>query len=104
MSWLGKLAATFWPRRLDSELDYELRFHIEQRIDELISKGRSPEEARREAARLFGNVTALKESTHDRDVLVWLETMLRDLRFAARTLRRNRGFAAAAILSLALGI
>ena len=104
MSWIGKLIATFRPKRLDEELDWELQFHLEQRADELIAQGMKPEEAHRQAARLFGNRTAIQESARDRDVLVWLETTLHDLRFAARTLRRNPGFAAAAVLSLALGI
>lgn len=104
MSWFGRLATTLHPGRLDSELDRELQFHIERRTDELIARGKTPEEARREAAQLFGNRTSFKESARDRDVLVWLETTLQDVRFASRTLRRNPGFAAAAILSLAFGI
>src|ERR1035441_7140055 len=104
MSWIRKLLRTVDPKPLDTALDHELQFHMEQRTEGVSAQGMSPEEARREAALLFGNRTALHESTRDRDVLVWLETTLQDLRYAFRGLRRRPGFTNAAGLSLTLGI
>jgi len=104
MNWLGKLWTTLRPRRLDADLDDELRFHLEQRVDENIADGMSAEEARHGAKLRFGNPTLLKESARENDVLVWLETAMQDMRYATRGLFRSPGFAATAILSLGLGI
>ncbi len=89
MSWLHRLVSTLRPRRLDSALDGELHFHIEQRTLDLIAQGGRPDEARSEAARLFGNRTLLREPTRDRDTLPWIETAVQDLRFGLRTLRHS---------------
>lgn len=104
MSLIRRIRDTFRPHRLDSQLDDEFQFHLEQRIEDLTAQGAAPEEARREAARMFGNRAHLRESTRDRDMLVWLQSILQDLRFAARNLRRSPAFTAVAILSLAFGI
>src|ERR1700722_3982761 len=104
MKWLGRLRTMFRPNRLGADLDDELRFHLEERVDENIAAGMSAEEARRDAHLRFGNPTLLKESARENDILVWLETAMQDLSYAARGLSRRPGCAATAILSLGLGI
>lgn len=104
MSLLRRLRDTFRRDRLDADLDDEFRFHLERRVDDLQAQGYSAEEARREARRRFGNRAHLQESARDRDVLVWLQSLLQDLRFAARGLLRSPTFTGVAVLSLAFGI
>src|SRR5579862_7946403 len=104
MSWLRKLRSTLRPAPLEEELDDELRFHIERRAEDLMAGGMSPQEAHREARLMFGNLAVVRESTRDRNLLAWLESTVQDVRYAVRSMRRNRAFTAAAVLSLALGI
>ena len=99
-----RLAALFRRRRLEDDLDDELRSHLEMAVELNLSKGMSPEEARREALRGFGGVEQTKELYRDQRGLPMLETMFQDLRFGLRLLRRSPGFSSLAILCLTLGI
>src|SRR5262249_33413359 len=91
-------------RRIETDLDEELRSHLEMRAEINRASGMSEDEARYDARRRFGNVSLVKEDAREADILRWIETFLQNLRFAARLLRRNPGFTSVAILTLAVGI
>jgi predicted permease len=101
---IHRLAALFRGRRLEDDLDAELRSHLEMAFELNLRKGMSAEEARREALRSFGGVEQTKENYRDQRGLPMIETTLQDLRFGLRMLRRSPGFSLLAILCLTLGI
>lgn len=90
--------------RLQREIDAELQGHIALRTEENIAAGLPPEAARREARLRFGNPTVTGERVAAADAALGLGAFGRNLRYGMRQLRRSPGFAAAAILVLALGI
>ncbi len=98
-----KLKLLFGREKFSGELDEEMAFHREQMAKELEDKGMRPEEARMAAMRQFGNTTRVRERSHE-VVGFRAETVVQDLRYAIRQLKKNPGFAITAILMLMLGI
>ena len=98
--------------RLRDEVDAELRFHIEGRIEELMGRGLTRAEAEREARERFGDVDAYREETraideridHEERRMELLDTIRRETRQGVRALARSRSFTIIAIVTLALGI
>jgi predicted permease len=99
-----RLRALFERDAMDAELDEELRFHIERETEKYMRGGMSRLAAERAARLAFGSLDAATESSRDGRGWSTVETLAQDVRFAARTLRRNRGFTLAAIVVLSLGI
>lgn len=99
-----RLLALMSTRRLDTQLEDEMRAHLEMAERDAIAAGLSPEDARREARRRFGSTERIKEEHRDRRSARWIETLLKDFRYGLLLLKRDPGFAFVAISVMAIGI
>jgi predicted permease len=103
--WWSKMARALGRRRnLASELQQEIEAHLQFLIDENLERGMPPEETRTAARRHFGNATSVRERSYQSWQFPTLESILQDLRFAARGIWRARVFSLIVILTLAVGI
>src|SRR5262245_2554389 len=101
MNWWQRLVNR---RRLDADLEKELRFHLEQHTADLVASGYTPGEARRMAALTLGGRAQVDEYCRDARGTRWLEDVGVDLRYSLRTLKRHPGFTTVVLATLALGI
>jgi predicted permease len=103
-SWWVRLRNVFRKAPIEQDLREELESNIRIEIDEYVRTGLTVEEARRLTLARYGSLDSVKERMRDRHGLPFLETTVRDVRYALRALGQNKGWTAVAILSLALGI
>ncbi len=103
-SWTIRLGGLFGKARREKAMAEELQSHLAMHIADNLRAGMTPEQARREAMLKLGGLESLKEAYRDRSTVPFLEHLAMDVRFTFRQLRKNPGFAATAVLVLALGM
>src|SRR5258708_29266670 len=106
--WIAQLRlafrSIFRKKRVDQELDEELQYHLERQMDEALNTGLAPEEARYAARRAMGAIAKSKEECRDMRRVDLIDDLSRDLWYSGRAMRRSPGFAALAVVFIALGI
>ena len=100
----ARIAALFRPRPLDADFEQEMDSHLHLLVEDNLRRGMTPADARREARMRLGSAASLRDQHREIRSLPFFETLLQDLRYTVRTLRRDAGFATFAILIVGLGI
>ena len=101
---LSRIRGTLLGARMDDDFDDEIEAHLEMQAEEFVRHGMSPADARLAARRRFGGVDQIKEQYRDQRGIPALESLVRDVGYSVRLLRRTPGFAVTAIVTLAIGI
>ena len=90
--------------RSEQELDAELRFHLERQVEANLAAGMTPEQAHYAARRTIGGMEQIKDECRDARAVAFIETLMQDVRYGFRMMRRSPTLPGVAVLSLSLGI